>query len=108
MGPVGIAAATGEVVRSALAVDSILPILSFVALLSAALGITNLLPIPALDGGRLLFVLVEAIRGKRVEPAQESLVHMVGFGMLLLLVGVITVREIGALLNGTFPTLGLH
>ena len=108
MGPVGIAATTGEVVRSALAVDSILPILSFVALLSAALGITNLLPIPALDGGRLLFVFLEAIRGKRVEPAQEGLVHMVGFGMLLLLVGVITVREIGALLNGTFPTMGLH
>jgi regulator of sigma E protease len=108
MGPIGIAATTGDVVRSALAIDSFLPIISFVALLSAALGITNLLPIPALDGGRLLFVLLEAIRGKRVEPAQEGLVHMVGFGLLLLLVGVITVREIGALLNGTFPTMGLH
>ncbi len=108
MGPVGIAAATGEVVRSALDMDSIRPILWFMGLLSAALGITNLLPIPALDGGRLLFIIVELVRRKRVDPAQEGLVHLVGFGMLLLLVGVITVREVSSLINGTFPSLGLR
>jgi regulator of sigma E protease len=108
MGPVGIAATTGEVVRSSLAVNSIQPIIWFIALLSAALGITNLLPLPALDGGRLLFVVIEAIRGKRIEPAREGMVHLIGFGLLLLLVGLLTVREIGALLNGTFPSLGIR
>jgi regulator of sigma E protease len=108
MGPVGIAATTGEVVRSAMAVDSVQPVIWFIALLSAALGITNLLPLPALDGGRLLFVFIETIRGKRIEPAREGLVHLIGFGLLLLLVGLLTVREIGALLNGTFPSLGIR
>ncbi len=108
MGPVGIAATTGEVVRSSLAADTITPIVWFVALLSAALGITNLLPIPGLDGGRLLFVLLEAIRRKRIEPAREGIVHLVGIGMLLLLVGIVTVREVTSLVNGTFPTLGIR
>lgn len=108
MGPVGIAATTGEVVRSAVAVASFQPILWFLGLLSAALGITNLLPLPALDGGRLLFVLIEAVRGRRIEPAREGMVHLIGFGLLLLLVGILTVREIGALINGTFPTLGIR
>lgn len=107
MGPVGIAATTGEVVRSAVQVESLAPVIWFTALLSAALGITNLLPIPALDGGRILFIIVELIRRKRVEPAQEGMVHLIGFGLLLLLVGLLTVREIGALLTGTFPTMGV-
>jgi regulator of sigma E protease len=73
--------------------------------LSAALGITNLLPIPGLDGGRLIFVLIEALRRKRVEPAQEGLVHLVGLGLLLILVSVLTFREISSLINGTFPII---
>jgi regulator of sigma E protease len=108
MGPVGIAATTGEVVRSAVAVNSASPVLWFVGLLSIALGVTNLLPIPGLDGGRLLFVFAEAVRRKRIEPSQEGVVHLVGFALLLLLVGIITVREVTALVNGTFPTLGIH
>jgi regulator of sigma E protease len=108
MGPVGIAVATGEVVREAR--DSRAPgmIFYFMALLSTALGLTNLLPLPALDGGRLLFIGVEAIRGKRIEPAQEGMVHLIGFGLLLLLVGLLTVKEIGSLINGTFPSLGIR
>jgi regulator of sigma E protease len=108
MGPVGIAATTGEVVRSAVAISSVGPVLWFVGLLSIALGVTNLLPIPGLDGGRLLFVLVEAVRRRRIEPSQEGVVHLIGFALLLLLVGVITIREITALINGTFPTLGIQ
>jgi len=108
MGPVGIAATTGDVVRSAVAVNSVSPVLWFIGLLSIALGVTNLLPIPGLDGGRLLFVFVEAVRRKRIEPSQEGIVHLVGFGLLLLLVGIITVHEVTALVNGTFPTLGIH
>jgi len=105
MGPVGIAVTTGDVVRSAAARQTIEPVLVFVALLSAALGITNLLPIPGLDGGRLVFVLLEAVRGRRVEPAQEGLVHLVGLGLLLLLVSVLTIREVSSLVSGTFPSL---
>lgn len=108
MGPVGIAATTGEVVRSALSIESVEPVIWFIAVLSTALGLTNLLPLPALDGGRLLFVLVEIVRGRRVEPAREGMIHLIGFGLLLLLVGVLTVREISALLNGTFPSLGIR
>ncbi len=109
MGPVGIAATTGEVVQSALAIRSFQPVIWFMALLSAALGLTNLLPLPALDGGRLLFIVVEALRrGKRIQPAQEGMVHLIGFGLLLLLVGVLTIKEVSALINHTFPSMGIR
>jgi regulator of sigma E protease len=108
MGPVGIAVTTGEVVREARDSRSPAMLIYFMALLSTALGLTNLLPLPALDGGRLLFIGVEAIRGKRIEPAQEGMVHLIGFGLLLLLVGLLTVKEIGSLINGTFPSLGIR
>jgi regulator of sigma E protease len=108
MGPVGIAAVTGQFVRSSLAVESIQPILYFMAILSTALGLTNLLPIPGLDGGRLLFVLIEAIRRKRIEPMQEGMVHLIGLGILLILVAMITVREVTALITGTFPSITVH
>ncbi len=107
MGPVGIAATTGQFVRAGISSDSIQPILYFLAVISAALGLTNLLPIPALDGGRLLFLFMEIVRGRRIEPAREGMVHLIGFGLLLLLVGVLTVREVSSLINGTFPTIGL-
>lgn len=107
MGPVGIAATTGQFVRYGLSTDSVQPILYFIAVISAALGLTNLLPIPALDGGRLLFLLIETIRGRRIEPAREGMVHLIGFGLLLLLVGLLTVREVSSLINGTFPSIGL-
>jgi regulator of sigma E protease len=107
MGPVGIAAATGQVVRSAITIESVQPVIWFMGLLSAALGITNLLPIPALDGGRLLFIAIEMVTRKRVRPEREGLVHLVGFGLLLALVGVVTVREISSLITGNFPSLGL-
>jgi regulator of sigma E protease len=108
MGPVGIAATTGDVVESALRANTLVPIIWFIGLLSVAIGITNLLPIPGLDGGRLVFVIVEALRrGKRVEPAQEGIIHLLGIGMLLFIVGLITIREVASLVNGTFPSVGL-
>ena len=96
MGPVGIAVTTGEVVREARDSRSPGMLIYFMALLSTALGLTNLLPLPALDGGRLLFIGVEAVRGRRIEPAQEGMVQLIGFGLLLLLVGLLTVKEIGS------------
>jgi regulator of sigma E protease len=105
MGPVGITVVAGEFVRSAASVSALAPILRFIGFLSAALAITQLLPIPALDGGRLLFILVEILRRKRVEPAQEAWVHLIGFGLLLVLIGLMTIREISSLVTGTFPSI---
>lgn len=106
MGPVGIAATTGDVVREARNQGSLVILIRFIAVLSTALGLTNLLPLPALDGGRLMFVVLETIRRRRIEPAREGMVHLIGFGLLLLLVTLLSVREIGALISGNFPTLG--
>ena len=63
----------------------IMQMLNIGVLLSANLGVFNLLPIPALDGGRLVFLFVEAIIGKRVPPEKEGIVHMIGMMFLLML-----------------------
>ena len=62
--------------------------------ISVALGLTNLLPIPALDGGRILFVLIEAVRGRRIEPQREGMVHLVGMLMLLALMAFLIFQDI--------------
>ena len=93
-GPVGIAREVGGAVSSSIDYGVFWPILRLSAVLSAALAITNLLPLPALDGGRLLFILIETIRGRRVSPEREGMVHMVGFLLLLSLMLFITVRDI--------------
>ncbi len=108
VGPVGIAVLTGSVVREANNQGSFAILIQFIAVLSTALGVTNLLPLPALDGGRLIFVALEAIRRRRIEPAHEGLVHLIGFGLLLALVTLLSVREIAAVINGTFPGLGIR
>jgi regulator of sigma E protease len=63
--------------------NAIWPLLNLAASVSIALGITNLLPFPALDGGRILFVLIEGIRGKRIQPQHEALIHYVGILVLM-------------------------
>jgi regulator of sigma E protease len=70
------------------------PLLWFAGVISVALGFTNLLPIPALDGGRIMFVLVEAVRGRRIEPEREGMVHLVGMLVLLGLMLLIIVQDI--------------
>jgi regulator of sigma E protease len=62
--------------------------------LSINLGIMNLLPIPALDGGRLLFFAIEAVRGKPVDRQMEGMVHFVGFALLMVLMLVVTWNDI--------------
>ncbi|NDJ61214.1 MAG: RIP metalloprotease RseP [Chloroflexi bacterium] len=69
-------------------------ILEFVALISIALGITNLLPIPPLDGGRILFVIVEIVRGRPIAPEREGMVHLIGFALLLSLMVVTVLNDI--------------
>lgn len=69
-------------------------ILIMAGFISVALGLTNLLPIPALDGGRILFVLIEAIRGRRIEPQREGMVHLIGMLMLLGLMAFLIFQDI--------------
>lgn len=93
-GPVGIAQMVGGAVNATMDTGLWFPIWRLSAVLSAALAITNLLPLPALDGGRLLFILFETIRGRRVNPEREGMIHMVGFMLLLGLLVLVTVRDI--------------
>jgi len=69
-------------------------LLQLAAFLSVNLGLFNLLPIPALDGSRLVFLLVEFFRGRPVDPAKENFIHLVGFGLLILLVVIITYNDL--------------
>ena len=71
-----------------------LSMLSWGVLLSANLGLMNLLPLPALDGGRLVFLIVEAIRRKRIDPDKEGYVHLVGIVLLLILMVVVMFNDI--------------
>lgn len=88
-GPVGIAVLTGQVARM-----GIIYLLQFTALLSINLAVINFLPFPALDGGRLLFLLIEKIRHKPISQKIENLVHNIGFGLLMLLVLLVTYRDV--------------
>lgn len=88
-GPVGIYQATGEVAQ-----HGIINLMHWGAILSINLGIMNLLPLPALDGGRLLFFLIEAIRGKPVDKQKEGMVHFVGIVLLMVLMVVVTWNDI--------------
>jgi len=88
-GPVGIAHVITEQVRF-----GIWNVIAVTGALSLGLGLFNLLPIPALDGGRLLFMAIELIRGRRVDPEKEGFVHFVGFAIVMLFAVVITYRDV--------------
>jgi regulator of sigma E protease len=88
-GPVGIYQATGDVAK-----HGIYSLMNWAAILSINLGIMNLLPLPALDGGRLLFFLFEAIRGKPIDKQKEGMVHFVGIMLLMVLMLVVTWNDI--------------
>jgi len=70
------------------------PALQTAALISLALGLTNLLPVPALDGGRIVFVLIEAIRGRRIAPEREAAVHFIMLAVLVVLMVFLMVQDI--------------
>lgn len=95
-GPVGIAQITGEVADAGLG-----PLITWTALLSINLAIFNLLPLPALDGGRMALVLLELARGgKRLAPERERLLHVLGFAMLMAVAVMISINDIRRLLSG--------
>jgi len=89
-GPVGIAKMTYSFVQE----GSVVPLMRFVALLSLSLAVINILPIPALDGGRLLFILVEVILGRRLNQRWEAYVHAFGYLLILALILLVTYNDI--------------
>lgn len=88
-GPIGIARIVGSAYEY-----GILYVLSIAALISINLAVLNLIPFPALDGGRLLFLFIEKITGKHMSPKILGIVNMVGFGILILLMIVVTFKDI--------------
>ena len=94
-GPVRTFEVTGQIAQ-----QGIQYLTYWAAILSLYLGIFNLLPIPALDGSRLAFLGVEALRGKPVDPSREGMVHFVGFALLFLLMIAVTYNDILRLISG--------
>ncbi|MBN1693400.1 MAG: site-2 protease family protein [Dehalococcoidales bacterium] len=95
-GPVGIVQVAGEVAHAGVS-----PVLELTAFISIAIAITQLIPFPALDGGRLLFIFIEWIRrGKRVSPKVETIIHSIGFFVLLGLMVLITYQDLARWISG--------
>ena len=88
-GPIGIFVLTREMIKLGAQ-----EVLRFIALLSINLAIINILPLPALDGGRILFIMIEKIRGRRVTPKIENLTHSIGFAALILLIILISWHDV--------------
>jgi len=95
-GPVGIAQMTGEVAQSGFGY-----LVEFTAFLSLNLAVINILPFPMLDGGRIVFVILEGLRhGKRIPPEKEAFVHFVGLLVILTLVIVISYQDVLRIIHG--------
>jgi regulator of sigma E protease len=95
-GPVGIAQLTGETVRL-----GVLPVFQLIGLLSLNLALVNLFPLPALDGGRLLFICLEAVTGRRPRAKIQKWVNAAGFAFLVILMLLITLQDINRILTET-------
>ena len=88
-GPIGVIHEVG--VAAKLGIYNLLYILGFI---SVNLGFFNLLPIPALDGSRIVFLLIELVRGKPIDPDKEGFIHFVGFVLLISLMLLVTYKDI--------------
>lgn len=97
VGPVGTVTIIGQAVRTGFET-----VLYLAVLISVNLAFMNLLPLPALDGGRLVFLIIEAIRRKPVPPEKEGMVHFAGLVLLMLLMVCLTVSDVRGLVNGLF------
>ena len=96
-GPVGVVTIIGDTYKESAADGGFyiwLNMLNISILLTANLGVMNLLPLPALDGGRLVFLIIEAIRRKRIDPEKEGMVHFVGLMLLMVLMIVVMFNDI--------------
>lgn len=94
-GPVGIAGLVGDAAKLGLTY-----LLMFTAIISINLGVLNLVPFPALDGGRIFFVIIEAIIGRPIKPVIANTVNLIGFSLLILLMLVVTYRDVVRLFVG--------
>jgi regulator of sigma E protease len=94
IGIVGMAQLAGQAAVAVGATAWFFPLLTLTALFSAGLAVANLLPLPGLDGGRLLFLAIEAVRGRRIAPERAQLLHAVGIALLLALMGVLIIADI--------------
>ena len=96
-GPVGVVNMVGDIIEEASPygwMTVLVNMLNLMLLLTVNLGIFNMLPVPALDGGRLLFALIELVRGKPVPPKKEAYVHLAGMALLLIIVVVVFFNDI--------------
>ncbi len=102
-GPVGIVDMVGTVVKESQSDEAdmatnvyyvFLNVANLTMMLSVSLGIMNLLPLPALDGGRLIFILIEAVRGKPLDKEKENVVHFIGFALLMILMVVVLFNDV--------------
>ena len=96
-GPVGIVTTIDDTVDQVIPYGRtvvILTLINFCILLSANLGVMNLLPIPALDGGRLVFLFIEAVRGKPIDKEKEGMVHMAGMMLLMALMVLVLFNDV--------------
>lgn len=100
-GPIGMAQVIGEVTDQVAPYGILALVVNMVniaMLLSVNLGVINLLPLPALDGGRLVFLLIEAVRGKPVPPEKEGMVHFAGFVVLMIVMVLVMFNDISRLI----------
>ena len=94
-GPVGIVTAVNQATQIGIA-----PVLFLAALINLSLAVFNLLPIPGLDGGRILLAVIAGVRGRPFKPGQEETIHFMGMMAVLLLIVLITVGDVGRLFGG--------
>lgn len=102
VGPIGIGQLTGEIATADAAVSTKFRTFAVLAAtISLSLAVINILPLPGLDGGRLLFVIIEAVRrGKRISPEREAIVHLAGILVLLGLMALISVQDVMRIFRG--------
>lgn len=99
-GPVGTVDIIADVTAQAVSSGSLTNLLTIMAFITINVGVANLLPLPALDGGRFLFLAIEAVRRKPVNPKYEGYVHAAGLALLLLLMVVVTYNDIARIVHG--------
>ena len=111
MGPVGAVTVMGSTVEQSSqygTLNAFLVLLELLVMLSANLGVMNLLPVPALDGGRLLFILLEMISRRRLDPQLEERINQIGMILLLLLMAVVMSNDILNLFTGAYSAMLGH
>lgn len=101
-GPIGIYSVVDVIVQIPSFKERVLQILNLAGILSISLAFFNVLPIPALDGGRLFFILIEGFTGKKVNPKIEGYIHMIGMAILLSLIALVAFNDLARIFSGGF------